>query len=73
MELPPTSRLRLTERERALVAEILTGSSNKAIAQKFGVQEQTVRNQLTTLFRKLGVSSRLELAVKRGVGDGSKD
>ena len=73
MELPPKSRLRLTVRERALVAEILTGSSNKAIAQKFGVQEQTVRNQLTTLFRKLGVSSRLELAVKRGVGDGSKD
>ena len=73
MELPPKPRLRLTERERALVAEILTGSSNKAIAQKFGVQEQTVRNQLTTLFRKLGVSSRLELAVKLGGGDGSKD
>ena len=63
----------LTRRERMLVAEILAGRTNKAIAQTFGVSEQTVRNQLTVLFRKLGVSSRLELAVKLGrrdAGDG---
>ena len=56
-----------------LVAEILAGRTNKAIAHAFGVREQTVRNQLTVLFRKLGVSSRLELAVKLGrrdAGDG---
>jgi DNA-binding NarL/FixJ family response regulator len=47
-----------------LVAEILAGRSNKAIALKFGVKEQTVRNQLAVLFDKLGVSSRLELAVR---------
>lgn len=56
--------LRLTGRERELVAEILAGRSNKAIAQRFSLREQTVRNQLTALFRKLEVSSRLELAVK---------
>ena len=63
----------LTRRERMLVAEILAGRTNKAIADAFGVSEQTVRNQLTVLFRKLGVSSRLELAVKLGrrdAGDG---
>jgi len=54
----------LTRRERELAAEILKGRSNKAIAALFGVREQTVRNQLTTLYRKLGVSSRLELAVR---------
>jgi DNA-binding NarL/FixJ family response regulator len=53
----------LTPRERDLVAEILAGRGNKAIAGRLGVKEQTVRNQLTVLFRKLGVSTRLELAV----------
>jgi DNA-binding NarL/FixJ family response regulator len=46
------------------VAEILSGRNNKAIAARGSVREQTVRNQLSVLFRKLGVSSRLELAVK---------
>jgi DNA-binding NarL/FixJ family response regulator len=54
----------LTSRERDLIAEILAGHRNKAIATKFGVKEQTIRNQLTALFRKLRVSSRLELATK---------
>ena len=50
--------------------EIVDGRTNKAIAQKFGVSEQTVRNQLTVLFEKYGVSTRLELAMyafRRGV------
>jgi DNA-binding NarL/FixJ family response regulator len=57
-------RAALTPRERELVAEILSGRNNKAIAARGSVREQTVRNQLSVLFRKLGVSSRLELAVK---------
>jgi two-component system nitrate/nitrite response regulator NarL len=62
----------LTRRERDLVAEILAGHSNKAIAAKFGVKEQTIRNQLSVLFRKLEVSSRLELAVKFRARDSSE-
>ena len=54
----------LTRRERELAAEILKGNNNKAIASALGTSVQTVRNQLTTLYRKLGVSSRLELAAK---------
>jgi two-component system nitrate/nitrite response regulator NarL len=60
---------RLTRRERRLVAEILAGHNNKAIARELGIKEQTVRNELTALFRKLGVSSRLQLAVKLGSPD----
>jgi DNA-binding CsgD family transcriptional regulator len=56
--------LPLTRRERELAVEILKGRSNRAIAAGFGVSEQTVRNQLTTLYRRLGVASRLELAAK---------
>jgi len=64
MAEPSPSHCRLTPREQALVAEIRAGRSNRAIAGQLGIKEQTVRNQLTVLFRKVGVSSRLELAVK---------
>ena len=74
MDDPQRLHVRLTGRQQTLVAEILAGQSNKAIARTFGVKEQTVRNQLTTLFRKIGVSSRLELAVKfAGHRDSAED
>jgi hypothetical protein len=37
--------------------------SNKEIARTSGVAEQTVKNQLATLYQKTGASSRLELAM----------
>lgn len=73
MERSEDPHARLTRRERDLVAEILAGRSNKAIAHKFGISAQTVRNQLTTLFRKSGVSSRLELAVTFGRRETSEE
>ncbi len=60
----PRSLRTLTPRERQLVAEILKGQTNRSIAAVLGTSVQTVRNQLTTLYRKLGVSSRLELAAR---------
>ena len=54
---------RITPRERQLLVEILAGQSNRAIAKKYGVAEQTVRNQLSVLYEKVGVSTRLELAI----------
>lgn len=69
MEHSKRAHLRLTRRQRELAAEILAGRSNKAIAQRFGIKEQTVRNQLSALFRKVGVSSRLELAVTLATRD----
>lgn len=55
--------VRLTPRERQLVDAILDGVDNREIAQRLGVKEQTVKNQLTALYRKTGASSRLELAL----------
>lgn len=55
--------IHLTRREREIVQAILDGCTNRAMAQRFGVTEQTVKNQLTTLYTKTGVSSRLELAL----------
>ncbi len=42
---------------------VLEGASNREIAQKLGLGEQTVKNHLSNIFDKLGVSSRLELAL----------
>jgi DNA-binding CsgD family transcriptional regulator len=36
---------------------------NEAVARRLGITEKTVRNHLTAIFAKLGVSGRLELAV----------
>ena len=52
---------RLTPREREIVESLLRGRTNKEIANQFGVTEQTVKNQLTTLFKKLRVSGRVAL------------
>jgi DNA-binding NarL/FixJ family response regulator len=46
-----------------MVAAIVEGSSNREIAQKFGVREDTVKHHLTSIFSKLGVTTRLELAL----------
>jgi len=57
------SRYGLTRREMQMVAAIVEGCSNKEIAQKFSVREDTVKHHLTSIFAKLGVSTRLELAL----------
>jgi DNA-binding NarL/FixJ family response regulator len=53
----------LTRREMQMVAAIVEGFSNREIAQKFGVREDTVKHHLTSIFSKLGVTTRLELAL----------
>jgi DNA-binding NarL/FixJ family response regulator len=55
--------IRLTRRERETVVAILEGCTNREMARRFGVTEQTIKNELTTLYDKVGVSSRLELAL----------
>ena len=58
---PPAATL--TRREHQVALAVLEGASNREIAQKLGVGEQTVKNHLSAIFDKLGVSSRLELAL----------
>lgn len=53
----------LTRREIEILSTIVSGLSNKEIAQKFSLSEDTVKHHLTNIFDKLGVSSRLELAL----------
>lgn len=53
----------LTRRELEIVAAIVEGCTNRDIAQKFTLSEDTVKHHLTHVFDKLGVSNRLELAM----------
>jgi DNA-binding NarL/FixJ family response regulator len=53
----------LTHREREIVSLIGEGLRNHQIASRIGIAEKTVRNQLSSVFDKLGVNDRLELAV----------
>lgn len=53
----------LTEAEIAVVHDVLAGLSNAEIGDKRGTALRTVANQVAAIFRKLGVSSRLELSL----------
>jgi DNA-binding NarL/FixJ family response regulator len=53
----------LTRRELQIVEAIVEGSSNKDIGHQFDLSEQTVKNHLSHIFDKVGVSNRLELAL----------
>jgi DNA-binding NarL/FixJ family response regulator len=57
---PPGSHL-LTPREAELVGMLQQGSSNAEIAQMLQIGIETVRTHARNIYRKLGVTSRLEL------------
>jgi DNA-binding NarL/FixJ family response regulator len=59
----PLPSATLTPRELDIVAALVDGASNREIAQRFDISLQTVKNHLSTVFEKLGVSTRLELAL----------
>lgn len=54
---------RVTPRERQIVELLSAGASNKEIAKRLNVTERTVKAHLTAIFRKLGISGRLQLAL----------
>jgi two-component system, NarL family, nitrate/nitrite response regulator NarL len=60
---PSPQRFKLTPRELEIVRAVVSGQSNKDIASRLGVAEPTVKHHLTSVFDKLGVSNRLELAL----------
>ncbi len=56
-------RIYMTTREIDIVHLVVRGLSNAQIAEQLGIQLQTVKNLLSALYGKLGVSTRLQLAV----------
>lgn len=55
----------LSAAERYVASDAAVGLSNAAIARKRGRSPRTIANQLASIYRKLGVSSRAELAARQ--------
>lgn len=53
----------LDERQRRILQRVSLGWSNKEIALEFGLQEKTIKHQLTRIFSILDVSNRTEAAM----------
>ena len=60
---PARERFGLTPRELEITSAVVSGFSNKEIAQKLRLSEDTVKHHLTRIFDKVGASNRLELAL----------
>ncbi|QQC92666.1 helix-turn-helix domain-containing protein [Streptomyces alfalfae] len=57
----------LTGRERDVFKLLLTGMSNRQMGRRLDMAERTVKNNLHSIYRKLGVSGRAE-AISKHLG-----
>ncbi|RAX20061.1 DNA-binding response regulator [Actinomyces sp. Z5] len=66
-----TAELDLSGREREVLRLLCQARTNRQIARQMNVAETTVKTHVSSLMRKMGVGSRLEIvteAYKRGIG-----
>lgn len=54
----------LSERELEILTYVVKGSSNREIGQALFISEKTVKNHLSSIFRKLEVEDRTQAALK---------
>ncbi len=54
--------MHLTDREEAVIRALASGKVNKQLAAMLGVSESTFKTHLRTIYRKLGVRTRLQAA-----------
>ncbi|MEQ8176486.1 MAG: response regulator transcription factor [Syntrophomonadaceae bacterium] len=57
------NEVRLTKREKDVLDLLVKGNTNKEMADAMFISEKTVKNHLTSIFRKLGVKDRTQAAV----------
>ncbi|NLG87333.1 MAG: response regulator transcription factor, partial [Firmicutes bacterium] len=53
----------LTAREEEVLRLLAHGQSNKQIGATLSISEKTVKNHVTSIFRKIGVGDRTEAAL----------
>jgi DNA-binding NarL/FixJ family response regulator len=63
-EFWPGARLGLTQRESEVLSLMVAGSSNRAIAAKLIVGEETVKSHVRGIYRKLAVTDRAAAVAK---------
>ena len=50
----------VSPREREVFGLLLDGMPNKLIARQLGISEKTVKSHLTSIFREIGVTDRVQ-------------
>ena len=60
---PSSNRFGLTERELEILEGVRRGDTNRTIARRLCITHDTVKHHLTNIFTKIGVCTRLQLAV----------
>ena len=69
-EFWPGARHGLTQRESEILSYVVTGLSNRGIASKLVIGDETVKSHLRSIYRKLGVSDRtgaVATALREGI------
>jgi DNA-binding NarL/FixJ family response regulator len=69
-EFWPGARHGLTQRESEILSFVVTGLSNRGIANKLVIGDETVKSHLRSIYRKLGVSDRtsaVATALREGI------
>lgn len=67
---------KVTDRQEQIVRLLAAGGTNRELAARLGVHEQTIKNQLSRIYAQLGVRNRLELAIyaaRHGLGPNTDD
>ena len=62
--------MKLTKKELEVIRYIVSGYSNKQIADKMEITEHTVKNHITSIFNKTGTTSRIQIllgSVRSGI------
>ncbi|MGA2903211.1 MAG: response regulator transcription factor [Candidatus Korobacteraceae bacterium] len=59
----PRSQNKISHREREVLQLLVSGRSNREIADDLGIIERTVKAHVAQLLRKIGVSNRIALSV----------
>ena len=55
--------IQITKKEAEVLEYVCTGDTNKKIAQKLCISEQTVKSHCNHLFKKFGVENRVKLVL----------
>jgi DNA-binding NarL/FixJ family response regulator len=71
-EMSGQRRPELSPREREVLRELATGATNSQIGEHLGISQNTVRNHVQSIMRKLGVGTRTDAvatALRQGLVD----
>jgi len=60
---PHISPVKLSQREKQVLAFLLEGETNREIARQLRISGHTVKSHVTHIFNKLGVANRTQAAV----------